>query len=135
MSLINFNRVFGERRGFDDLIFPPVAYRSTFPNLDMHENENEAHVKLDLPGMKKEDLNISIDDNVLTVEGHRNSEANETGSTYSYSERSFGSFKRSVMLPRNIDSNKVSAIYENGVLHVHAPKVMSANRTTNIPIR
>jgi HSP20 family protein len=120
---------------FDENLFPPEMYNSQFPTIDLHENNNEVHVKIDLPGMNKEDIDIKVDDGLLTIEGERKSEINETGSRYTYSERKFGSFKRTVSLPRTTDTSKISASYDNGVLHVHAPKSETIRTSPHIPIR
>ena len=103
---------------FDDFNTP----RGTFvPELNVYETEKEFQVTLALPGMNKEDIDISLENNTLVVSGERKFEE-ENGRRYHRVESRFGKFSRSLPLPDIIDSGKVSASYENGVLTVIIPK-------------
>jgi HSP20 family protein len=92
------------------------------PAIDMYEDENNFIVQAELPGMKKEDLGISLHDGALTISGERRSEEkHEDADTYR-SERFFGRFHRTVTLPKAVDADKVKATYKDGVLIVTLPK-------------
>jgi HSP20 family protein len=92
------------------------------PDIDFHENDNEYLVKADLPGLKAEDINIEINKNILLISGERKSEKEEKDTNYFKKEISYGSFKRQFVLPKLVDSDKISAKYTEGVLQVSIPK-------------
>jgi len=93
------------------------------PTLDVHDEKDNFVVHVELPGMKKEDISLSLHDGVLTVSGERKEERerSEEGQTFR-SERYFGKFQRSVTLPALVDASKVAASYKDGILTVHLPK-------------
>ena len=92
------------------------------PPLDIFEDKDNVVVKAELPGMKKEEIEISLHDGSLSISGERKSESkHEDAETYR-SERFFGRFQRTVSLPTSVDSNKVKAQYKDGVLTVTLPK-------------
>lgn len=91
--------------------------------LDVSENENEYTVKASVPGVNPDDLDISLNDNMLTIRGEIKDESEkEEKGQYHLRERHYGSFMRSVSLPATIDSQQASADFENGVLTLHLPK-------------
>jgi HSP20 family protein len=92
------------------------------PLVDISEDEKEYLIKAELPEVKKEDVKLSLQDNVLSISGERKSEKEEKGKKYHRIERSYGSFMRSFTLPENADGSNVSAEYKDGVLKVHVPK-------------
>ena len=96
------------------------------PTLDIHADKDRYLVWLDLPGLKKEDVKISLHDGVLTVSGERKDVRDlEDGETHR-SERVFGKFERSVKLLTSVDSAKISATYKDGVLVIELPKAEEA---------
>jgi len=96
------------------------------PALDVADDKDNLVVKVELPGMKKEDINLSLHDGVLTVSGERKHEREaKEGGTFR-SERYFGKFQRSVTLPSAVDANKVNASYKDGILTVELPKAEEA---------
>lgn len=96
------------------------------PALDVFDDKDSFVVKVELPGMKKEDINLSLHDGVLTISGERKFEReNKEGETFR-SERYFGKFQRSVTLPAAVDANKVSASYKDGVLSIDLGKAEEA---------
>ncbi|RYD70477.1 MAG: Hsp20/alpha crystallin family protein [Verrucomicrobiaceae bacterium] len=96
------------------------------PALDLYDDKDSFVVSVELPGMKKEEINLSLHDGVLTISGERRHEReNKEGETFR-SERYFGKFQRSVSLPAQVDSAKVKAAYKDGVLTVHLPKAEEA---------
>jgi HSP20 family protein len=94
-----------------------------WPTLDVHETDNEYVMLVDLPGVKLEDVSIELEQQVLTVSGTR--VQHSIGDT-KYSERPYGSFIRTLTLPKGIDSDKIVADYQDGVLMVHVPKPAEA---------
>jgi HSP20 family protein len=92
------------------------------PLVDISEDEKEYLVKAELPEIKKEDVKLIVQDNVLSISGERKSEKEETGKKYHRIERSYGSFLRSFTLPEDSDGSKVAAEYKDGLLMIHVPK-------------
>ncbi len=92
------------------------------PLVDITEDEKEYLVKAELPEIKKEDVKLTVQDNVLSISGERKSEKEDTGKRYHRIERAYGSFLRSFTLPEDADGAKVSAEYKDGILRVHVPK-------------
>ncbi len=92
------------------------------PAVDMEETDDELIVHIELPGMKKEDINLSVRGDVLTVSGEREHKKEEKTKTYHRIERAYGKFQRSIPLPVEVDTEKSKATYENGILTVRLPK-------------
>lgn len=92
------------------------------PLVDISEDEKEYLIKAELPEVKKENVKVSVQDDVLTIAGERKSEKEEKGKKYHRIERAYGSFLRSFTLPEDADGAKVSAAFKDGVLTVHLPK-------------
>jgi len=89
------------------------------PPVDVHETEDEYLVKIDLPGVKSEDVNVEVNDNVLSVSGSR--AADDTGAAQLV-ERPYGSFARTLTLPQGVNSDSIEAGYQDGVLELRIPK-------------
>ncbi|HSA62484.1 MAG TPA: Hsp20/alpha crystallin family protein [Nitrospiraceae bacterium] len=92
------------------------------PLVDISEDEKEYLVKAELPEVKKEDVKLTVQDNVLSITGERKYEKEEKGKKYHRVERAYGSFMRSFTLPEDADATKVAAEYKDGILRVHLPK-------------
>jgi len=92
------------------------------PLVDITEDEKEYLVKAELPEMKKEEIKINVQDDVLSISGERQCEKEEKGKKYHRVERAYGSFMRSFTLPEDADGSKINAEYKDGVLKVHLPK-------------
>lgn len=108
-----FVRTFGNEAG---------ETRSWAPPVDVFEGEKSIVIRAELPGLTVDDVDVEIDENVLTVSGERTlSEASEEG-RYHRVERSYGQFRRSLTLPQGIDADAVTARFEHGVLEVTVPK-------------
>lgn len=107
----------------------PVALRSDgawLPPVDIYEDEDNVHVKVDLPGLRREDIEITVQNNLLTIKGERKQET-ETKEENTYrTERVFGMFTRLLELPSFIDEGKVEATFRDGVLHIRLPKTPEA---------
>jgi HSP20 family protein len=95
------------------------------PALDLYQNNENVVAVLELPGMRKEDIEISLHDGTLTIAGERNS-SSSNDERAERTERYVGTFRRSVTLPARVDANKVSATYRDGVLTVTLPKAEEA---------
>ena len=92
------------------------------PAVDLVEREDSLVLRADLPGLKEDDVQIEVRDNVLTVSGDRKADFEEKENGYYRVERAFGSFSRSLTLPEGVDAGKIAASFSNGVLEVTIPK-------------
>src|SRR5215211_2594313 len=92
------------------------------PAMDLVETDDHFVLRADLPGMGESDVNIELEDNVLTLSGERRSEHETNGEGFHRVERSFGSFSRSLTLPKGVDPEGVAASFDRGVLEVRIPK-------------
>lgn len=92
------------------------------PTVDISESDGEYLIKAELPEVKKEDVKVTVEDGVLTLQGARHQEKEEKGKKYHRVERSYGSFVRSFTLPESVDESGVKAEYKDGVLNLHLPK-------------
>jgi len=101
---------------------------SWLPSLDVAETKNDIVVKAEVPGMDPKDIDISLSDGLLTIKGEKKQEKEEKEENYHYVERSYGAFCRSVRLPTEVQSDKISASYKNGVLKVTLPKSDEAKK-------
>ena len=95
------------------------------PALDLYESGDHFVAVVELPGMRKEDIEISLHDGTLTISGERKHESNN-GETAQRSERYVGTVRRSIAVPTRVDANKVSATYQDGILKVTLPKAEEA---------
>ncbi|MDX1617400.1 MAG: Hsp20/alpha crystallin family protein [Balneolaceae bacterium] len=96
------------------------------PELNVYETDEAFEITVALPGMKKEDFDISYDNGVLTISGERKREHEENGRRYHRVESRFGKFRRSLPLPRDIiKEDEIEASYDNGILGLTIPKVKS----------
>lgn len=92
------------------------------PAVDIAEQENEYIVTMDLPGVAKEDVTISLESNILTIRGERKQEKEVKNKSLHRVERTYGSFQRSFTLPTTVKSDKIDALFKDGVLQVTLPK-------------
>ena len=95
------------------------------PALDLYQNNDNVVALVELPGMRKEDIEISLQDGMLTIGGERKTESGN-GENATRTERFSGKFRRSITLPTRVDANKVSATYKDGILTVTLPKAEEA---------
>jgi HSP20 family protein len=98
------------------------AARRWLPAMDLLETDDAFVLRADLPGMTESDVNIELEDNVLTVSGERKAEHEDKREGYYRVERAFGTFSRSLTLPKGVDPEGVTASFERGVLEVRVPK-------------
>jgi len=104
----------------------PVTTASFAPAVDVFENAEKVVLKLDIPGIKEQDLDIRVENQALTVRGERKFEAEEKEENFHRIERRYGSFYRSFSLPTSVDTENVQASYEAGVLKLELKKKASA---------
>lgn len=113
-----FDSFWGENAGRDGgMLMPPV---------DMIENDDNFVVSVELPGLKKDEIKMTMQNNMLTISGSKKHEFESKEDTVHRVERSYGSFCRSVNLPGTVDSSAIKASYDSGVLKVTLPKVEEA---------
>jgi HSP20 family protein len=119
-------------RHFEDLFgrpFLPAIWRR-FPSeemiwspaIDVLEKEDKFVVKVELPGVKEEDVDVSVAGDLLTISGEKQAESEVKKKGYYYNESSYGSFSRSVTMPSTVDAGKIEASYDKGVLEITLPK-------------
>jgi len=115
------NRLFSGNiaRGFDD---EGIARGSWSPNVDIYENKDQIVLEAELPGMKREDFDVSVENNIITLRGERQFEKKDESDNYHRVERAYGSFTRSFTLPNTVSAEGATADYRNGVLRVTLPK-------------
>jgi HSP20 family protein len=104
-----------------------------FPAVDVYEDKDSLMVKAELPGLKKEDIEISLQDGLLSLSGERKHAEKQEGANVYRSERGVGRFSRSINLPCSVDADKITATYNEGVLSVTLPKAEEA-KPKQIPI-
>lgn len=92
------------------------------PSVDISETEKQFELSVELPGMKKEDISIDLENGRLTISGERKFENNENGKNYHRVESRFGSFTRTFHLPDSIDEDTISAKYADGILNITIDK-------------
>jgi HSP20 family protein len=92
------------------------------PSVDVSETDGEYQIKAEIPDVKKEDVKVTLEDGVLTIQGQRKQEKEDKGTKYHRVERAYGSFVRSFTLPDLVDEQKVKAEFKDGVLNLQLPK-------------
>ncbi len=106
------------------------------PALDLAETDNELVVKCEVPGLEPKDIDISLSDGMLTIKGEKKQEREEKQADYHLVERSYGTFTRSIQLPKEVQGDKISASYKNGILTVTLPKSEEAKKNEiKIPVQ
>jgi HSP20 family protein len=92
------------------------------PRVDIAETEKEFSIKVEIPGISREDVKITAENGVLTIKGERKQEKEEKGKKFHRIERSYGCFTRSFTLPENVDETKIEATFKDGMLKIQIPK-------------
>ena len=117
--------------------FGPLSRLSDFewgPRLDLSESSDAVTMKIELPGVDPEDVDVNVSGNMLTIGGQKKQEKTEKDENYHYAERQHGSFQRTVQLPSTVDPDKVKATFKNGVLTVKLKKHADA-KAKRIPVK
>lgn len=134
MTLVRYNpnRLWGGlTRDIDsvfDSFFKAPAFRASgdydfMPRVDIVDEKDTVKINVELPGMKKDDIKVTVDENVLTISGEHKHESEEKDKNYIRSERCYGSFSRSFTLPDDVNSEKIKADYKDGILTVGLTKI------------
>lgn len=125
-------------RLFDDMLgrgMPSLGYGSraiSWPNVEVNETENEVRITAEMPGMNEKDIELHVEDGVLTLSGERKSETEDKDR--GYSERFYGRFERRIGLPLSATEEGCDATFRDGVLTVTLPKSPERERSRRIPI-
>ena len=138
--------VHGEMNRLFDEMFGGLARRSAgrqgegvadswSPTLDVLHDDGDVLVRAELPGVKPDDVEITLSRGVLTISGQRKAEQEQQGQGYYVRERRYGSFRRSLMLPEGIDESKINARYEDGVLEVRITGAAAVQEPKKIQIQ
>jgi HSP20 family protein len=123
------NRLFdGFLQGWDKE--PAEGFGAFTPRIDMAEDEKSLILSAELPGMNDKDIEVSLSRDLLTIRGEKKHEQEQRRGNYFYSERSFGSFARTVRMPREVDADKVRAEFKKGILKITLPKTLPAGKET-----
>ena len=104
------------------------------PTIDVAEDEGAMTLMAEVPGMGREDLDVTVEDGVLTIRGEKKEEKTSEGTAFRRVERRFGQFERRIRLPEHIDAEKIEATYKDGVLRLRMPKTEAA-KPKAIPIK
>ena len=112
----NFDSLFPEYINEED-----ISEKFAMP-VELHEHENEYCVNAELPGVRKDNLDIDLDKNHITINAKKEEEKEENDDHYRKSEFRYGEFSRTVYFPKEIDTDKTTAKLEHGILKIHAPK-------------
>ncbi|UOD34542.1 Hsp20/alpha crystallin family protein [Deferribacteraceae bacterium V6Fe1] len=107
-------------RLFDDFFLPSAQVRDFpfMPHVDISENNNQIKVKADLPGVTEKDIELTLENNILTIKGKREEEKETKEDNYYSRERVYGTFMRQVQIPKRVNADSVKAKFKNGVLEV-----------------
>jgi HSP20 family protein len=106
------------------------------PRIDVCETDGEIDIDAELPGLTEKDIDVTLSGDTLIIRGEKKAEREEKKKNYHVSERSYGSFSRSIPLPFEADANKVSAKFDKGVLHIAIPKPPeAASKSAKIPVK
>ena len=121
------------QRYFDD--YPNFGFNLSdnfYPRIDISEDKENINVIAEIPGVKKDEIKITLQDNILTIEGEKKKETEQKEKNYFRSERMYGSFKRCFTLPDLVDSEKVEAKFEDGMLNIQLKKIEQKVRNEKV---
>lgn len=136
-------RLFGDfDKFFEDAFVPWFRGRARFnefawvPEVEVTEREGRLRVRVDLPGLKKEDVTVTATPEFLTIAGERKKEVEEKGDEWVHSERTYGKFARTIALPEGVKPSEIAATFEHGVLEVvvPVPAIAAAAEPLKIPV-
>lgn len=119
---------------FNDSELAENSVMFTRPEFNVYETEKEFVVEAAVPGLEKKDFNIEVNDNVLEISSQKEMKEEKTEEKYYYRGFCYGSFKKSYSLPENVDKEKISADYQNGILKLMIPKDKEAKIVKKIKI-
>lgn len=129
----DFNRLLAPFDLRSELRWPEIPSSEWIPSIDVQEEDNQFIIHADVPGVKASDIDISMENGMLTIKGKRQSESKEKKENYLRIERASGSFLRQIALPETIDQEKIEATFRDGVLKIILPKTTKpAGKKINI---
>ncbi len=117
-------------RWFDDFVTEPVFGRTSVPAVDVRETDSEYLMEVELPGLSEKDVEVKLDNNLLTISSAKDEKAEEKKNGYVLRERRSARFSRSFVLPEGVDREKIAAEFRNGILHLSFPKIPAAKPKT-----
>jgi HSP20 family protein len=117
---------FGRRPWWPERWFRTEGVELTAPVVDLYEEKDDIVVKAELPGIDKDNIEVNLADHTLTIKGEKKKEEEIKEENYYRSERSYGSFVRTLELPKDVHTDKVKATFKNGILEVRLPKTEEA---------
>src|SRR5665811_2055553 len=120
------NRLFHELATSTEGRDESLSTSSFAPAVDVYEDEHKVTMKIEVPGIDEKDIDVQVENNILTVHGERKIEKEEKEENYRRVERQYGSFTRTFTLPTTVDTESVSATYDKGVLKINLPKKAEA---------
>lgn len=124
-----FPSVWNDLFNNDWVTFPESSYNNgKFPPVNIANNEKDFTIELAAPGKKKEDFDISLDDQMLTIQSEEKASNEVNEDNYTRKEFSFSTFRRSFTLPEHVESEKIEATYKDGVLHIMIPKKLDNDK-------
>ncbi len=126
----SIRQLFDNFQDFSKELDFPIMGRELFPSVDISETPQQYNIRAEIPGMKKEDTKISVNNNVLTISGEKKSETKTDDKKFHRVESYYGSFQRSFVLPDGIKTDKVEANFKDGVLTIAVPKSEEAKSKT-----
>jgi HSP20 family protein len=124
-----FDRLFTTPLPFPTFGFEPmkkVIEGTWMPAIDLTENEKEYVVRVEVPGVPRENLDVHLEGDILTLTGHREKEVRQEKENVLWEEREAGKFLRTIRLPKAVEANKIEALYNEGILTVRLPKTEPA---------
>ena len=113
---------------------PLVLEREYLAPTEVFDRDGQTVIKMEMPGVEMEDIDISLHDGILTIKGEKKHEEETEEKDYHFSERSYGHFSRTLSLPEGVDGSKLTATYESGVLEISMPKV-EAEREHKVEVK
>lgn len=125
------NRVFDEMwRGTSrpSLVSEAPSFGEVMPHVDETEDDKAYHVAVELPGMDEKNIDVSLSDGLLIIRGEKKQEEEQKGKDFYRKERSFGSFRRVLPIPGEVDESKIEASFRKGILHIDLPKSAEAQK-------
>jgi HSP20 family protein len=115
---------------FDDFFTEPSFGRSTLPAVDVRETDSEYLMEVELPGLSEKDVEVKLENSLLTISSNKNETKEEKKNGYVLRERRASHFSRSFVLPEGVDREKIVAEFKNGILNLAFPKVPAAKPKT-----
>ena len=119
------------QEGLAYLSLPALAAHSAWtPNTDVYETPDNLVVKMEIAGIEKDDLEITLNDRLLLVRGHRKDPCRQRPCSFRQMEIDYGYFERRIVIPRSVDGSRVRAQFQNGFLHIELPKSATSEHVT-----